>query len=101
LGKSCGELRWLLSPYVSPRPHKPKLQLGLGYTSESCPSKTTLASPERLAFQAPPKRSGLTLRTFSDRVRMATWPFARPQLVSRIAVATAPLPQAKVSPSTP
>src|SRR5690348_12071862 len=75
---------------------------GRNQISESRPSNTTTPSPDKLGDQL--SLLGLPRRIFSDRperVWRSTGPFARPQAVSKIAVATEPLPHAKVSASTP
>ena len=69
--------------------------------SRSEPSKTILPSPRRDGIQAGPLRVSVTTKGSPERVqRVVSWADS-PQIESRIAVATAPVPHAKVSASTP
>src|SRR6202022_2810133 len=69
--------------------------------SQSAPPKTILPSPRRDASQAGPSRRSVTTKGRPDLVQRVVSRADSPQLESMIAVATAPVPHAKVSASTP
>src|SRR5476651_834987 len=71
------------------------------YTSPNCPWNTTRASPDSDGCQPDSSLRSRTVSTLPDRVCSAKRSPASPDSASKMADATAPVPQASVSPSTP
>src|ERR1017187_4393182 len=71
------------------------------YNSANSPVNTTRASPFSDGRISDPTCLTVAVRIRPDWLRSIVWGPLRPQDSSRTAAATVPVPQAKVSPSTP
>src|ERR1041385_8645715 len=87
-------------PELGPRPTLSPDRFD-GQSSPNRPSKTSLASPERLGKNPRSVFSNRTVRVRPDLVVRSTGAGLGVQVRIRMADATAPVPQASVSPSTP